>query len=86
MATAPRLQIISPLAEGADRIVAHAALDLGADVIVLLPFGREEYTHDFLTRESRAEFQALIDNATEVVELDGQRDTEKSKKLAYTKV
>ena len=38
----PRLQLISSLAEGADRMAAHCALRLGYELQVPLPFPRVE--------------------------------------------
>ena len=60
---------MSPLAEGADRLVAHVALDLDIPLIVPLPMPRDTYVDDFETEESRAEFEELCDKATEVYEL-----------------
>jgi hypothetical protein len=50
---------LSPLAEGADRLFAKAALDHGAELLVALPMAVDDYERDFGT-ESRAEFQALL--------------------------
>ena len=63
------LEILSPLAEGADRLVARVALDLGARLVVPLPMPRELYLDDFESQESRAEFDELLARAAEVVEL-----------------
>jgi hypothetical protein len=65
----PLLRLISPLAEGADRIVAEEALALGYDLQCLLPFSREEYELDFSHRESKEHFWQLL--PTTVLELDG---------------
>jgi hypothetical protein len=81
-----RLQVISALAEGADRMVAKLALDQGADLVVLLPFAREDYVLDFSGSRSRTDFLHLLEEANEIVELDGRRDTEESKKSAYARV
>ena len=43
----PLLRVISPLAEGSDRLVAHVALDMGFDLQCLLPFQRDDYEKDF---------------------------------------
>lgn len=64
-----RLRVMSPLAEGADRLVADEALRIGAEIIVPLPMPREIYETDFETQESRDEFSRLADNAVEVLEL-----------------
>lgn len=67
------LVVISPLAEGADRIVAEAGLAAGFALEVVLPFAREEYERDFETEESREVFAALFRKAGSVFELDGAR-------------
>jgi hypothetical protein len=68
------VRILSPLAEGADRIVAHAGLALGADLQCPLPFHEEEYCRDFSTESSRQEFHALLAKASAVFQIDGVRD------------
>jgi hypothetical protein len=54
-----RIQVMSPLAEGADRIAARAALDLGLELIAPLPMEQGEYRKDFETAASRAEFEEM---------------------------
>ncbi|MDP6454930.1 MAG: hypothetical protein QF898_16625 [SAR202 cluster bacterium] len=59
-----RLRVISPIAEGADRLVAHAGLvDDTSELEVPLPMTREQYAEDFETDESKAEFDALLEQA-----------------------
>ena len=56
--------LLSPIAEGADRLIASLVIEhLKADLIVVLPMPRDEYEKDFATKESRAEFAALIAKA-----------------------
>lgn len=81
-----KLQIVSPLAEGADRLVAEAALDEGAELIAPLPFPRERYALDFADPASRADFFALLGRAAQVVEIDGRRGSERSRQEAYRAV
>jgi uncharacterized membrane protein len=57
------LYVISPLAEGADRLVAKIALDLKMNLIVPLPLPEQEYEKDFETKESKAEFYDLLHKA-----------------------
>lgn len=64
-----RLTIVSPLAEGADRLVAEAGTARGADLIVPLPLPRDDYMTDFETDESKGTFLDLLDQAEEVIEL-----------------
>jgi len=57
-------RVVSPLAEGADRLVARTVLERpGADLIVPLPFARERLMKDFATQESKAEFDELYKRA-----------------------
>ena len=60
-----RLQVMSPLAEGADRIVALVAEELGVELIVPLPMPEELYSQDFESSRSWAEFNRLCRYATE---------------------
>jgi hypothetical protein len=64
-----RLRVMSPLAEGADRLVAREALALGVELIVPLPMPREAYVKDFQTEESVREFDHLCAAANEILEL-----------------
>jgi hypothetical protein len=63
------LQVMSPLAEGADRIVALAAEDLGIELIVPLPMPENVYSDDFESSHSWAEFGRLLNYATETTTL-----------------
>ena len=51
------LQLINPLAEGADRIVAHVATEHNIELIIPLPLPENEYVKDF--PDSIDEYQAL---------------------------
>ncbi len=62
------LTIMSPLSEGADRLVARIARELGIPLIVPLPMPRDLYLDDFDSQESRREFESLCEGA-EVYEL-----------------
>lgn len=78
-ATTALLEVLSPLAEGADRLVAEVALDLTTAVpakvhlVCALPFPVDLYRLDFHTPASRDAFDALLARATSVVELAGRR-------------
>jgi hypothetical protein len=75
--TKPVLRVISPLATGADRLVAHQAVARQWLLSVPLPFPQQEYENDF--PESVDEFRSLLARAKaigEVVELDGRREAE----------
>jgi len=73
---APLLRILSPLAEGADRIVARAGLSLGADLQCPLPFLAAEYCQDFEDAASRDEFHDLLAKASAVFQIEGSRARE----------
>lgn len=60
------LILVSPLAEGADRLAARVALDFGARLHVPLPVARESYEADFRDAASREEFNALAARAESI--------------------
>jgi hypothetical protein len=71
--------VISPLAEGADRLVAREVLKTeGADLEVPLPLPREEYLRDFQSDESKREFDDLLSQAKEVTELGPSESREEA--------
>jgi hypothetical protein len=55
------LVLLSPLAEGGDRVAAYAALALGIRVVVPLPMPHDEYETDF--PDSVGEFRELLRQA-----------------------
>lgn len=57
--------LLSPLAEGADRLVARVAIQMGAKLIVPFPMPRELYEKDFQTQESLDEFHGLLAGASD---------------------
>ncbi|MEH6518949.1 MAG: hypothetical protein V7742_19905 [Halioglobus sp.] len=64
-----RLTIMSPLAEGADTLVAEIAVELELDLIVPLPKPLDAYLQDFKSEQSLRQFHALCDKALQVFEL-----------------
>ncbi|MGQ0538687.1 MAG: hypothetical protein ACT4R6_07050, partial [Gemmatimonadaceae bacterium] len=79
---APGLCVISPLAEGSDRILARAGLERSPNAYELhcvFPFAVADYRRDFTEQsemqgaESVQEFDALRARATAVLELDSER-------------
>jgi len=58
----PLIAIVSPLADGADRMLANIARDRGYELRAPLPFDAEEYKKDF-SPESAGEFEALLKQA-----------------------
>jgi len=55
--------VLSPLAEGSDRLVARVALEVGVRLIVPMPLPQDLYEQDFSSDESRAEFGQLLSRA-----------------------
>jgi hypothetical protein len=64
--------VVSPLARGADRIVANAVLKLGnARLQVVTPFAVDDYRRDFKDPQDRAEFEELLKRDASITELPG---------------
>ena len=64
------LQVISPLAEGADRVVAWRAMaNYSMRLVVPLPLELSEYMLDFDSITSKSEFITLLEQADQVFEL-----------------
>src|ERR687885_794815 len=57
------IAVVSPLAEGADRVVAREALAAGYPLYCLLPFASDEYAVDFQSPSSLAEYHHLLESA-----------------------
>ncbi|HEY4123394.1 MAG TPA: DUF4231 domain-containing protein [Rhizomicrobium sp.] len=70
------LRLISPLAEGSDRVAAEAALAKGFALECPLPFARDLYEADFQTEASRKAFHSLLARASNVFELEETRGTD----------
>jgi hypothetical protein len=68
--TPVRFGVISPLAEGADRLVAEAVLEHPDAVLeAALPLPVDDYLRDFGTEASREEFGTLLGRARQVTEM-----------------
>ena len=64
--------VVSPIARGADRIVAEAVLKrIPSTLEVLSPFKLDEYRHDFRESEDREEFEQFLTRAAQVSCLTG---------------
>jgi hypothetical protein len=80
----PLLRLITPLAEGADRLVAEVAQAKGWRIEVVLPFAAETYREDSATPATPgvtaeaclAEFDHLLAAAAQVTTLDGDGSTD----------
>ena len=68
---APQLRMVSALADGADTMVAKAALAAGWRVDACLPFPREQYANDFTHAARHDDFVALLEQVTATFELPG---------------
>jgi hypothetical protein len=93
------MQIVSPLARGADRLVARIARSLNYDLYVPMPFAQSEYEKDFTGREEGAfdeppltpeedlaEFRTLVEESSGHLALDGLRDNAVDAGRAYEAV
>jgi CheY-like chemotaxis protein len=78
-----RIVLLSALAEGADRLAAREALDLGCSLVVPLPFEPEEYERDFAGSESRAQFRDLLGRAESWFVVPGAAATVTDRPQAY---
>jgi hypothetical protein len=58
--------VISPLAAGADRVVARVALERGARLEVIAPLPFDEYRKDFVEAIDRYEFDVLLEKASRI--------------------
>jgi hypothetical protein len=66
--------VLSPLAEGADRVVARAVLSYpDARLDAVLPLAVEDYLEDFATEESRTEFEKLLSRCRKPIFLRERR-------------
>ncbi len=66
-ATPVLFEVVSPLGEGADRIVAERVLQIPDAILeVPLPLTRADYERDFTSVDSRAGFDALLEQAERV--------------------
>jgi hypothetical protein len=71
--------IVSSLAEGADRLVADVVLtDADAQLEAVLPLPADDFRTDFLTEESRRDFDRLLGRSTRIVELPMAETREES--------
>lgn len=66
------LTMVSPLAEGADRLAAEAALQNDYALHAMLPFPREIYAEDF-AGDALADYNRLLDHAEAICELPALR-------------
>jgi len=65
------IEIVSALAEGADEIVARAALKLGCRMTAVVPFKPADYTTTFSDKGHKAVFRDLMHGADDRIVLPG---------------
>ena len=66
-------ELLSPLAEGADRVAAEVALASGIKLAVPMPMAQADYERDFTLTESLSEFRRLLATANSQWELSGDQ-------------
>ena len=62
-----KLQLLCPMAEGGDQLVARVALELGIELIAVLPMRQYEYERDFESASALAEFRSLASRAGQII-------------------
>jgi hypothetical protein len=75
-------ELLSPLAEGADRIAAEVALRSDLQLVVPLPMPQADYEQDFTTSESLQDFRRLLTAAGSVFEVDSLKTDDRVSKYA----
>lgn len=79
----PVLRVISPLAEGADQIVAEEGLSAGGKLYCPLPFQQDEYEKDFSTPEAVNRFRNLLKKASFIHVIGKSGKTEAERNASY---
>ena len=75
-------ELLTPLAEGADRIAAHEALAARIKLVVPMPMAQADYERDFTTAESLREFRQLLQAATSQFELPTPENVDRAERYA----
>jgi hypothetical protein len=78
--------LLSPLADGADQVVARQAVDAGHRLWAVLPFERNTYSAGLSPGSVKPEFDSLLGQAERVIELNGSHACESSRNNAYAAV
>ncbi len=78
-----QIEVVSPLAEGTDRLVAEAALAVGAELTCPLPLPVDEYERDFTSAKSVAAFRRLLAEARDVAVVGEAGSTPDERNAAY---
>ena len=77
------VRVISPLAEGADQIVAEEGLAAGYELYCPLPFKQELYEKDFSAPGSLSRFRHLLKKASSVNVIGGWSESEAGHDASY---
>lgn len=81
------LELLTGLAEGADRLACRVAMDLGIPIIAVLPMDQAQYEQDFQTEESLSEFRSMLASAKRVISLPArQGDTALERDSQYAQL
>ena len=80
---ARQIEVVSPLAEGTDRLVAEEAIAVGAELICPLPLPIDEYERDFKSAKSIAAFRRLVAEARDVAVVGEAGSTPDDRNAAY---
>ena len=75
-------ELLSPLAEGADRIAAEAALHSGIQLVVPMPMEQAEYEKDFVVAGSLKNFRRLLAMAASAFEVQSDETATRTSKYA----
>ena len=75
-------ELLSPLADGADRIAAEVALRAGLRIVVPLPMAQTEYERDFTTNDSLDQFRRLLATAASAFEVSSDENIVRADKYA----
>lgn len=78
-----RMTIISPLARGADRIVAEEVLRAKGRLEVITPFPLDEYRKDFDGAADRLEFDTLLGKAADLKQLETRPSNKRERDDGY---
>ena len=84
----PPYTMISPLAEGSDRLIVYRAFAHweGAHLVVVLPMDVDDYLADFKTLSSRADFINLMQVADEILSIPKATSREAAYEAAGARV
>lgn len=78
-----KIKIITPLADGADRLVVYQGLKLNINFEVILPMEKNEYKKDF-NFYSKKEFDSLMKKSNSIITIDNRSNI--SRDLKYEMV